>query len=185
MVNDMNKGSKAPSPDKATILLALGSNRPHGRHGRPRAVLAAAIAALDEMGFSVLASSPIMETQPVGPGQRRYANAVISVAAPDDVAPPELLLRLKAVERAFGRGRGRRWGDRVLDIDILAIADRTWPHRLHWRQAKRLAVPHKALASRSFVLDPLLTVAPDWRHPIHGRTTRQLRARLMKPHPYD
>ncbi len=133
----------------------------------------------------MLDASPIIETRPIGPGQRRYANAVVKVQAVEDLTPPALLARVKTVERDFGRTRGRRWGDRVLDIDILAISDTAWPHRLHWRTARQLAVPHKGLALRAFVLDPLVTVAPDWRHPIHGRSARQLHARLKKPHPTD
>jgi len=44
-----------------------------------------------------------------------------------------------------------------------------------------LRVPHPALHLRAFVLDPLVEVAADWRHPVKNATVRQLRARLLRP----
>jgi 2-amino-4-hydroxy-6-hydroxymethyldihydropteridine diphosphokinase len=154
-----------------TILIALGSNRRHGRHGAPAGVIAAAIAALAHNGLPVRAESRLHVTDPLGPGNRRYANAVVAVRTA--LALPEVLARLQALERDFGRRRGRRWGDRVLDLDILAAGD---------REVRRpgLIVPHPELANRRFVLDPLVEVAPGWRHPRLRLTVRQLRARLGK-----
>lgn len=155
----------------AIILIALGSNRCHGRHGRPAGVVRAALAELGRLG-PVVRASPIFDTAPVGPGSRRYANAVAALAW--DGSLPDLLRALKAIERGFGRRRGRRWGDRVLDLDILAAG----ATRL---QAQGLAIPHPRLAERRFVLDPLVRVAPDWRHPASNLTARQLHARALRP----
>lgn len=152
----------------AIVLVAIGSNRCHGRHGRPKGVVRAAIAALP----GVMAASPIIETLPLGPGTRRYANALVALDWPCGL--PALLAELKALERQFGRRRGRRWGDRVLDLDIVAAGDTVLASR-------GLTVPHPQLARRRFVLDPLLSVAPDWRHPVSGLTARQLHARAVRP----
>jgi 2-amino-4-hydroxy-6-hydroxymethyldihydropteridine diphosphokinase len=102
----------------AIVLIALGSNRCHGRHGRPAGVVRAAMAALPH----VVSVSPIFSTAPLGPGTRRYANAVAAIAWPGDLW--QLLALLQAIERDFGRRRGRRWGDRVLDLDIVAAGAR-------------------------------------------------------------
>jgi 2-amino-4-hydroxy-6-hydroxymethyldihydropteridine diphosphokinase len=155
----------------AIVLVALGSNRCHGRHGRPAGVVRAALAALAGLG-RVACVSPIFDTAPIGPGSRRYANAVAALEWVGSL--PDLLAGLKCIERNFGRRAGQRWGDRVLDLDILA-ADAT---RL---RVPGLAVPHPRLAERRFVLDPLVVVAPDWRHPQTGLSARQLHARRLRP----
>jgi 2-amino-4-hydroxy-6-hydroxymethyldihydropteridine diphosphokinase len=67
-----------------------------------------------------------------------------------------MLSALKRIERDFGRRSGRRWGPRVLDLDIIL-----WSGGEH--RSRRLQIPHPALAERSFVLEPLAAVAPDWR----------------------
>jgi 2-amino-4-hydroxy-6-hydroxymethyldihydropteridine diphosphokinase len=163
----------------ANILIALGSNRRHGRFGSPAGVVDAAVAALGEAGFVVVRRSRIHATAAFGPGGRSYANAVVAVAS--ELALPEVLVRLKASERAFGRRGGRRWGARVLDLDILGQGDAVLPSRLGWRGARAgLVVPHPGTALRRFVLDPLVEVAPGWRHPVLGATVRQLRARLLR-----
>ncbi|MBU6165570.1 MAG: 2-amino-4-hydroxy-6-hydroxymethyldihydropteridine diphosphokinase [Alphaproteobacteria bacterium] len=155
----------------AIILVALGSNRCHGRHGRPAGVVRAALAALARLGPVPLVS-PLFDTAPIGPGSRRYANAVAAIDWPGDLRV--LLAALKVIEQGFGRRRGRRWGDRVLDLDIIAAGAAIL-------RAPGLIVPHPRLAQRRFVLDPLVTVAPDWRHPIHNLTARQLRGRALRP----
>ena len=164
----------------ANLLIALGSNRWHGRHGAPAGVVAAAIRVLGDAGFRVTARSHIHATAAVGPGGRGYANA--TVAAASDLAPHHAVAALKRIEAAFGRRGGRRWGARVLDLDLLAADGAVLPGRLGWRHAARgIIVPHPRLHRRGFVLDPLAEVAPNWRHPVLGATVRQLRARLRRP----
>ncbi len=155
----------------AIVLVALGSNRCHGRHGRPAGVLLAALRALAGLGQVVRVSS-VFDTAPIGPGSRRYANAVAALEWAGRL--PDLLAGLKCIERDFGRRAGRRWGDRVLDLDILAAG------ATHLRTSG-LSVPHPRLTERRFVLDPLVKVAPDWRHPRHNLTARQLHARQLRP----
>ena len=159
----------------ATVIIALGSNR-CCRHGRPAETLRAALTALTRAGLCVERVSPIMTTRAVGPGGRDYANAVAVTSSALD--PARILIILKDIERAFGRRRGRRWGDRVLDLDLIAAGRAMLPSRLGWRRAKGLVVPHRAMHARPFVLRPMLAVAPNWRHPVLNLTTRQLAARL-------
>src|SRR4051812_9121684 len=97
--------------------IALGSNRRHGRHGAPAGVVRAAIDELARGGFHLIAASSTIPTPALGPAGRGFANAAILVETM--LEPPALLTFLKAVETRFGRRRGRRWGARVLDLDIL------------------------------------------------------------------
>src|SRR3546814_4036467 len=92
-------------------------------------------------------------------------NAVALVASPLD--PPAMLIRLKAIEAAFGRRIGQRWGARTLDLDILLWSGGAWSD-------DRLTIPHPAMAERPFVLGPLTRIAPGWRHPIAARSIRKL-----------
>ena len=152
----------------ARYAIAIGSNRP-GRHGPPEAEVRAAIAALD----GVIAASRTFATPPLGPSSRRYANAVAILESAE--SPPALLARLKAIERAFGRRTGRRWGARVIDLDIIL-----WSGGVHVGTGLTtgLTIPHPAFRSRRFVLDPLETLVPRWRDPVTGLTIRQLAARV-------
>ena len=155
----------------ATILIAIGSNRRHGRHGRPDGVVRAAIKALAELG-TVVRISGIHATAPVGPGGRRFANAAIALES--TLPLRDVLVQIKAIEAAFGRRGGQRWGDRVLDLDIIGAG----AARI---ASGRLQVPHPRFATRRFVLDPLVEIAPDWRAPRQDATVRQLRFRAMRP----
>lgn len=161
-------------PQAVAVLIALGGNRCHGRHGRPGQVLRAAIAELAQRGLRIERTSPILSTPPLGPSSRRYANAALKARWAGSA--PQLLALLKALERDFGRRRGRRWGARVLDCDLLAFGD----ERL---RLKGLEVPHPRLHERDFVLKPLEAVWPQWRHPGLNCSVRHMRARLKKPRP--
>lgn len=156
--------------------IGLGSNRRHPRFGDPRAVLMAALAALECDDIEAVDASPIIASAPLGPSRRRYANAVALVAS--TLAPPEMLARLQAIEAAFGRRTGQRWGARTLDLDILLWSGGAWSDAA-------LNIPHPAMARRDFVLGPLRAIAPDWRHPLTAHSVRQLAARLVRAKPVD
>ena len=152
--------------------IAVGSNRPHGRFGRPPLVVEAAIARLDA-DFGLFDASPILLNPAHGGAGRDFANAVALIESP--LEPPEMLRRLKAIEGDFGRRPGKRWAARVLDLDIVAWSGGRW-------RSRGLTVPHPAAARRQFVLQPLAAIAPDWRIE-KGLTARQLAHRLARRAP--
>jgi len=152
--------------------IAIGSNRRHGRHGRPAGVVEAAIAELDRR-FDLFDASPIILNPAQGGAGRDFANAVALVESEQD--PQAMLAELKVIERRFGRRAGKRWGPRVLDLDLIA-----------WGGGKvrtrRLTVPHSGLEKRAFMLQPLAALAPNWR--LRGPlTARQLAHRLARRAP--
>jgi 2-amino-4-hydroxy-6-hydroxymethyldihydropteridine diphosphokinase len=152
--------------------IALGSNRRHGRFGAPRDVIAAAIAEL-ERRFDLFDVSPTILNPAIGGAGRDFANSVALV--PSELAPPQMLTELKEIEREFGRRRGRRWGARVLDLDIIAWSGGRW-------RGPGLTIPHTRLSQRDFVLGPLAMVAPNWR--LAGPlTARHLAHRLARSAP--
>ena len=155
-----------------SYAIALGSNR-RSRHGAPAATLRAALGALGAIG-KVRRVSRIRATPALGPAGRSFANAVAIVES--RLAPDTVLSALKAIERAFGRRPGRRWGPRVLDLDIVLWSGGGW-------RGPGPIVPHPAFRARAFVLQPLAEVAPAWRDPAGGATVRQLLARLTAPRP--
>ena len=159
----------------ARYLVALGSNVRHSRHGNPRKVLAAAVDSLTGAGLEVTDASVIIDSAPVGPSLRRYANSAAIIAS--DLAPDALLDRLKRIERDFGRtNRGQRWRARVLDLDIILWSGGSFV-------SESLIIPHAAFRERTFVLGCAAIIAPDWRDPITGLTIKQLHTRLTRPRP--
>lgn len=159
--------------DKHCYLIALGSNVRHHRHGDPRRVLHAAIAALQSRKFEVEVVSPVIETPPLGHSRRRFANAVAVVWTTRD--PVKVLRKLGKIERKFGRKRaGRPWNARVLDLDIVLWSGGAWA-------SDDLVIPHPAFRERTFVLGPAARIVAPWRDPLTGLTLKQLHARLTKP----
>jgi len=149
--------------------IAIGSNRRHVRHARPAGVIEAAIAQLDA-DFTLFDASPIILNKAVGGAGRDFANAVALVES--ELEPDVMLAALKRIERDFGRRPGRRWGERVLDLDLVA-----WDGGRY--RSRTLTIPHPRLGKRDFVLGPLAAIAPAWR--IDGTlTARHLASRLGK-----
>ena len=134
-------------PGRVTVAyVGVGANL-----GDPRATLAAAVAALGELG-EVRAVSPLYETDPVGlEDQPVFLNGAVALATSLD--PYALLDALLAIEARFGRERTVRWGPRTLDLDLLAMDGVELDD-------PGLTVPHPRLAEREFALRPLADVAP-------------------------
>lgn len=151
-------------------VLALGSNRPLSARLTPARLLTAATTLIAEEA-RILAISPILSTPPLGPSARRFANGALLVES--RLPPPAMLAFLQTIENRLGRRRYRRWGARSVDIDIILWSGGRWASRA-------LTIPHAAWRGRSFVLTPLLAVAPDWRDPRTGLSVRHLHARLQK-----
>ena len=116
-------------------------------------------------GVDVVRSSRIYETDPVGPPQPPYLNAVIEVET--SRSPRELLQACRAVEDALGRVRTERWGPRTIDVDILTFDERTVDE-------PDLQIPHPRMHERGFVLVPLGELDDDPMLP-GGRTLASLR----------
>lgn len=147
-------------------VIALGSNR-RGRHGAPGAEVRAAITAIG----GTVRESRLIATAPLGPSRRRFVNAAAVIESGEE--PPALLARLKRIERAFGRRRGRRWDSRVIDLDIILWSGGPW-------SGPGLTIPHPLFRQRQFVLRPLVQIVPGWRDPVTGLSIRQLAARAPR-----
>lgn len=129
--------------------------------------------------IDVFAHSAIIQSNPIGPSSRRFANAAAVVAS--TLEPPALLSRLHEIERHFGRiRRGQSWRARVLDLDILLWSGGVWADA-----NPALSIPHPGLRSRGFVLTPAAMVAPDWRDPMTGLSIRHLQSRFNRPKALD
>jgi 2-amino-4-hydroxy-6-hydroxymethyldihydropteridine diphosphokinase len=157
----------------STYLIGIGSNR-RGRGGSPRALIAAFLHHRSQHWGEVIAASDISNSAPLGPSKRTYANAVAAIET--TLTPPELLAHLKSIERAHGRRGGRRWGDRVIDLDIVAWSGGIW-------SSSKLTIPHPEFRKRGFVLGPLCQIARDWRDPVTHLTAGHLLARLDRERP--
>jgi 2-amino-4-hydroxy-6-hydroxymethyldihydropteridine diphosphokinase len=157
----------SPPADGAEIaFVALGSNL-----GDREQELASGLRGLAATpGVEIVRLSRIFETEPVGPPQGAYLNAVVELRV--RLAPLALLDRLLEIERASGRRRERlRNAPRTLDLDLLLYGSVCIDHA-------RLVVPHPRLAERGFVLEPLRDLAPDRLHPRIHETIAVLAERV-------
>ena len=124
------------------VYLGLGSNL--GARARN---LSAARRRLREKGMRVLRQSRVLETEPWGVSdQPKFLNQVVE--AEWQGTPRALLRATKEVEREGGRRPTRRWGPRVIDVDVLLFGDE------RVRQPD-LVIPHPRIAERPFVLRSL------------------------------
>ena len=119
----------------------------------------------------VLRQSSFYRTEPVGMAdQPWFVNVVLEIRTTLD--PRGLLNFLKSIEKKMGRQADRKWGPRVIDLDILFFG-------LMVIQDKDLQVPHPELHRRRFVLVPLLEIAPYTIHPVFGISVKGLMDRLQ------
>lgn len=159
-----------PAPPVVAVV-ALGANL-----GDRAQNLDAALGDLARMPLTErVQASPAIETvavTPDGPDESApaYLNAVALVTT--RLGPSVLLGHLQAIENARGRVRVERWGDRTLDLDLIAYGDVT-------SDSSDLTLPHPRAAEREFVLAPWLAVDPDAELSGHGRVDALL-ARLRR-----
>jgi 2-amino-4-hydroxy-6-hydroxymethyldihydropteridine diphosphokinase len=129
--------------------LGLGTNL-----GDRRRHLGSARRRLRQKGARILRQSRVIETEPWGViDQPRFLNQVIEIEWPGTAR--QLLRAAKAVEREGGRTRTRRWGPRVIDVDIVLFGD----ERI---VAPGLVIPHPQIAERPFVTGPLDELGVDY-----------------------
>jgi 2-amino-4-hydroxy-6-hydroxymethyldihydropteridine diphosphokinase len=144
-VNDSLRTSVGPA---RTAYVGLGANL-----GDPVATLRAAVADLAREAGAVTAVSPVYRSAPVGvTDQPPFRNAVAALST--RLGPEPLLDLLLAVEARHGRVRGRRWGPRTLDLDLL------WYEGVRM-DTDRLVLPHPRAHEREFVLRPLCDLDPN------------------------
>ncbi len=126
-------------------------------------------------GIEVTAVSEFLDTEPVGgpQGQGNYLNAAVEIIT--TLEPHKLLSRLQQIEQALGRTREaeRRWGPRTCDLDILLMGDLVL-------ESEDLTIPHPLMHERLFVLEPLVSIAPDVAHPVSKKTISQLMEEARK-----
>ena len=183
---------KTDMPWDQLCLIAIGANAP-SPEGCPARTIEAALADLDEgpAGPGRIAAVSRMYRTPAfppgsGPDFVNAAAALRMVGQADAV-----LARLHAVEARYGRARRVRWGQRTLDLDLIAIGDAVLPDLetyLRWRDLDpeaqrsrapdRLILPHPRMQDRAFVLVPLAgiigEIAPNWRHPVLGQSVQEM-----------
>ncbi|MEO9875740.1 MAG: 2-amino-4-hydroxy-6-hydroxymethyldihydropteridine diphosphokinase, partial [Anderseniella sp.] len=158
------------------ILIGLGSNMT-GPWGTPRDCVGRALAALDKQPLKLRKASTLIETTPFGrQDQPSYINAVARIET--RVRALQLLQVLRTIERAAGRERRERWGERTLDLDILDYNGVVLEDGVEQSTDAELVLPHPAIAEREFVLAPIAEIAPRWKHPVTGMTARAMLAGL-------
>ena len=130
------------------------------------------IAALPET--RIVKASSLYESEPLGNAKTWFVNSVIEVET--EFEPDELLKRTKAIETAMGRKRvkGKRWGSRIIDLDLLLFDNQTVNKR-------NLKLPHPEMHKRRFVLLPLSELAPHVTHPQLGTTISEILGGLKDP----
>jgi len=143
------------------IILGLGGNV-----GGTQTLFADCLTRIAIVG-RVVATSRLWRTRAVGPPQDDFLNAAVLIEWP--AGPHNLLTLCQELERAAGRGRSReeRWGPRTLDLDLLLAESLVC-------RGPSLELPHPRFHARRFALEPAAEVAPDWIHPLIGRTISDL-----------
>lgn len=143
------------------IYLLLGSNL-----GDRESILRRAIEELKGKGFSIKKNSSIYETEPWGiKDQPVFLNIVIEGRWSS--SPEELLALCQNTEILLGRVRTVKWGERILDIDILYFGN-------SMVSTESLMIPHPGIPGRRFTLIPLNEIAGKKQHPVLKKTTLEL-----------
>ena len=178
--------SVAQCHDPNTVFVAFGANLP-GPYGKPETSVAHAIERMETWGDTILHGSLLYRTPAFPPGAGAdYVNAVVAVKV-ENVT--RFITDAIAIEAAFRRAEERamgRWKPRTIDIDIVAVGQAIWPdadtHDMlrtlpqieRTKGEHGIVVPHPSMHERSFVLKPMAYFAPDWVHPILGKTVHEM-----------
>ena len=166
-------------------LIALGRNIP-SNHLTSLEVLKKTLLSISQFEMNVIKVSTWWESKAfpkdVGPN---YVNGVVKVSS--KLMPQEVLIRLKKIEMIAGRKTSKRWGNRTLDLDLLACGNMILPSRalfMEWfslpiylqlkKEPKQLILPHPRIQDRLFVLKPLAEVSPNWVHPVLRKKPKEI-----------
>jgi len=150
------------------ILVALGANVPSPA-GQPAETLLAALRELARRAITIEKQSGFYRNPAwPDPHDPPFINAVASIKT--DLSPKALLASLHEVEAHFGRTRHAPNAPRSLDLDLLDYDGLIQPGPP--------SLPHPRMQDRAFVLVPLRDVAPDWHHPLSGKSLTELIAAL-------
>ena len=146
----------------AVVYIGLGSNLGERRENIHQAI--ASLKAVDSI--EIKKGSSLYETEPEGvEDQPHFLNCALEAETSLDSG--DLLTVLKDVEKKMGRIRVRKWGPRVIDLDILLYEDLVM-------KETGLEIPHPLLHERLFVLAPLSEIAPAVVHPVLGKSILDL-----------
>lgn len=145
----------------AQIVIALGSNLDNPHHQ-----LKTAKVFLENLSESPVLKSDIYESEPIGPSEFDFLNAVLLIES--ILTPSKLLNELKAQESKQGRpSRYPKWTARPLDMDIITFGNTIV-------KTDELTIPHSQYSQRLFVLLPLQDVLPNWVDPITKTSIQKL-----------
>lgn len=149
---------------KGVAAIALGSNL-ESELGDREANLREAVERLGTLG-TVQAVSTFHDTEPVGyVSQPRFLNGALLLET--ELEPLELMRGLLDIEMGMGRERVIVKGPRVIDLDLLLYGQVVMA-------TAELTLPHPEMHERRFVLEPLAEIAPEMKHPVSGKTTREM-----------
>lgn len=147
------------------VFLLLGTNL-----GERELQLQTAIAEIGEKVGPVLKKSAVYETQSWGrTDEPDYLNQVIFLKT--EVSATVVLSKILEIETGMGRKRYKKWGSRLIDIDILFYNNEII-------KQNGLEIPHPELHNRRFTLEPLTEIAPDLIHPVFNKTMSELKNEL-------
>ena len=143
------------------IFLLLGTNL-----GDRRINLKNALDEIERSVGAVLMTSSIYQTAAWGKlDQPDFYNLVVETET--NLKGDELLAIILGIESKLGRERKEKWGERLIDIDILLMGE-------HVIQTEHLVIPHPQLANRKFTLVPLAEIAPNVIHPVLQKRIEEL-----------
>ena len=143
------------------IILHTGSNK-----GDPQSQLREAIERIEVLIGPVVQQSSVYETEAWGKSdQPNFYNQALEVNS--DYEPQKVLELIHEIENEMGRRREEKWGERVIDIDIIFYEDEVL-------KTEKLTLPHPYMHQRNFVLIPVMEIAPEFVHPELGETVEEL-----------
>ena len=153
------------------VYLGLGSNL-----GNKEQIIRKAIDRIGKRVGTIVATSSCYKTEPWGDQSvHTFCNAAMAVDT--DLLPEEVLSTVQAIERELGSKDHRRsdgsYADRLIDIDLLDYDGQVL-------DTYALVLPHPYMHKRTFVMEPLAEIAPQWTHPVLGKTATEILAELKE-----